>query len=73
MVDGRYVGSVTTIYTSSSIPRYHVLFIIADGGQLGCVTTIDDGSGTQYVALYNFDTSVNDINTFQFSCAVSFT
>jgi hypothetical protein len=46
---------VTTIYTSSSIPRYHVLFIIAAGGKLGCATTIDDGSGTQFVALYNFD------------------
>lgn len=73
VVDGKYVGSVTTIYTSSSIPRYHVLFIIAAGGRLGCVTTIDDGSGTQFVAFYNFDAAVNDITTFQFSCAVSCT
>ncbi|XP_052091326.1 uncharacterized protein LOC127728126 [Mytilus californianus] len=38
-------------------------------GRIGCVATIDDGSGTLYTSLYNFDTSVNGLTTFRFTCA----
>ncbi|CAC5376044.1 unnamed protein product [Mytilus coruscus] len=38
-------------------------------GRIGCVATIDDGSGTLYTSLYNFDASVNGLTTFRFTCA----
>ncbi|VDI27421.1 Hypothetical predicted protein, partial [Mytilus galloprovincialis] len=38
-------------------------------GRIGCVATIDDGSGTLYTSLYNYDASVNGLTTFRFTCA----